>query len=465
MWYKYEVVDENLFLKAVSPIDGRYFQTTFPLNRYFSEYALYKYRIFAEVKYLFFFLKNILKQKIAPDTKNKVLKFVDDFDIDEAVKMKKIEEEIKHDVKAVEYYLQPVLKKLGLERAEYLHFGLTSEDINSIAYGLSLRDALREIMIPEIEKLLNKIEELADLYKEVPMIARTHGQMAVPTTMGKELVVFAVRIKKEVENLKLIEIEAKLTGAVGNYNALVSAFPKIDWVEKGDEFINSLGLSANHFTTQILPADCYVKVFQSLSLINSILIGFDQDMWRYISDDYFKQELNEKQVGSSTMPHKINPIDFENSEGNLGIANALFFHLTSKLPISRLQRDLSDSTVKRNIGSVMAYCLLGYKSCLRGLGKISVNKDLLNNEFSSHWEIITEGIQTILRAAGDANAYEEMRKVSQGKKMNQEAMKKIIESLSVSPEIKKRLMEMRPKTYIGLASKLVIKGLKRNEKK
>lgn len=465
MWYKYEVSEDDLSLRAVSPIDGRYHQITFPLYQYFSEFALYKYRLFAEVKYLFFFLENILIIKVDQKTKTGILKFVDDFDVSEAKKMKKIEEEIKHDVKAVEYYLRPVLEKFSLKAMEYLHFGLTSEDINSMAYGLSLKDALKEVIIPEIEKLLNKIGELADAYKEVSMIGRTHGQMAVPTTIGKELVVFAARIKKELKNLKEVKVEAKLTGAVGNYNALVTAFPKVDWIREGDGFINSLGLLPNHFTTQILPADSYVKVFQSLSLINSILIGLDQDMWRYISDDYFKQQLDEKQVGSSTMPHKINPIDFENSEGNLGIANALFSHLILKLPISRLQRDLSDSTVKRNIGSVMAYCLLGYKSCLSGLGKISVNRELLNEELLSHWEIVTEGIQTVLRASGEINAYEEMRKISQGKKMNQKEMKKAIESLSVSSEVKKRLMKITPDNYTGLASKLVVKVLKKDEKK
>jgi len=461
MWYKYEVVEENVFLKAVSPIDGRYHQNTSPLNQYFSEYALYKYRLFAEVKYLLFFLKNILKRKISKKTKAEILKFVADFDVSEAEKIKKIEEEIRHDVKAVEYYLRPVLEKLGLEAAEYLHFGLTSEDINSMAYGLMLRDALKEIMIPEMKKLLLKIGTLADVYQNTAMIARTHGQVAVPTTLGKELVVFVVRIKNELKNLSEIQIEAKLTGAVGNYNALVAAYPEIDWITLGDKFIESLGLKANHFTTQILPSDNYVKIFQSLNLINSIIIGFDQDMWRYISDDYFIQELvDEKQVGSSTMPHKINPIDFENSEGNLGLANALLTHLITKLPISRLQRDLTDSTVKRNIGSVMAYCLLGYRSCLTGLGKVRANEEKLKEELLNHFEVVSEGIQTILRRSGDANAYEELRKVSQGKQLNSAELEKIVKGLKVSPEIKKKLRELTPDIYVGLAQILVNQALK-----
>jgi adenylosuccinate lyase len=459
------VPEEDLSLSAVSPIDGRYHTTTFPLSQYFSEYALYKYRLYAEVKYLLFFLKTVLKRRVDRQVETEILKFISGFNLKEAKKIKKIEEETKHDVKAVEYYLKPVISRLGLDAAEYLHFGLTSEDINSIAYGLALKEALSEIIIPEMEKLLDKVEQLAGIYKETSMPARTHGQIAVPTTMGKELVVFTVRIKKELRNLSEILPEAKLTGAVGNYNALRVAFPLIDWVSVGDRFINSLGLSPNHFTTQILPPDNYVKIFQSLNLINSILIGFNQDMWRYISDDYFKQQIDEKQVGSSTMPHKVNPIDFENSEGNLGIANALLQHLISKLPISRLQRDLSDSTVKRNIGSALAYCLLGYRSCFSGLGKITINVDLLNEKLSNHWEMVTEGVQTVLRSIGNSHAFEDMKKASQGKQLNQEELEEIIRSLPVSIEIKKRLIKLTPHSYIGLASQLVKKALNEDNKK
>lgn len=455
---------EDLSLKAVSPIDGRYYQITFPLSQYFSEFALYKYRIYVEVKYLLFFLKKILKRKISSTIENNILKFISNFDLVEAQKIKTLEEETKHDVKAVEYYLNPIVTKLGLDAAEYLHFGLTSEDVNFIAYGLSLRATLKDVLLPEIEKLIGKIEQLAYINKKTTMLARTHGQMAIPTTMGKELIVFAVRLKKELNNLKQIKIEAKLTGAVGNYNALHTAFPRINWIAAGDKFVDSLGLSANHFTTQIMPYDNYIKIFQSFSLINSILISFDQDMWRYISDDYFKQQFEEKQVGSSTMPHKVNPIDFENSEGNLGIANALLGHFIVKLPINRLQRDLTDSTIRRNFGSALAYCLLGYRSCQTGLGKVTVNLDLLDQQLSQHWEVITEGIQTILRTSGNSHAYEDLRKISQGKQLCQTEMTAFINTLLVDSETKKKLAKLTPYSYVGLASQLVTKALKKNEK-
>lgn len=459
------MLEEDLSLKAVSPIDGRYYLVTSPLSQYFSEYALYRYRIYAELEYLLFFLKTVLKRKVSKQAETEALKFVSNFDLSEAKKIKAIEKETRHDVKAVEYYLRPIVNKLGLDAVEYLHFGLTSEDVNSIAYGLILKNALKEIIVPEIEKLINQIEKLANRYQKLPMLARTHGQVAVPTTLGKELIVFAVRVTNELQNLKLVQIEAKLTGAVGNYNALYATFPKINWVAAGDRFIKSLGLAANHFTTQILPADRYVKVFQSLDLINSIIIGFDQDMWRYISDDYFKQRLDENQVGSSTMPHKINPIDFENSEGNLGIANALLRHLSSKLPISRLQRDLSDSTVKRNIGSALTYSLLGYRSSSSGLGKVTANESLLKGELSNHWEVISEGIQTILRADGNYHAYEDIKEIFQGKQLNQQKIDKLFQSLSVSSEVKKRLNKLTPYSYTGLAQQLVRMALKRKSEK
>lgn len=448
-------------LVSVSPIDGRYQKITSIISEYFSEYAIYKFRVLAEIKYLLYFLKNFLKRKIDPLKEKKLLKFAADFNPEEAQKIKEIEAKTRHDVKAVEYYLQPIIDRLLPHSLEFIHFGLTSEDINSIAYGLAIQGTLTNVLIPSLNHLTQTIFSKAHKYKALPILGRTHGQPAVPTTLGKELVVFAVRLQKEIKRLKQIRVEAKLTGAVGNYNALYVINPQTNWISWGDKFIASLGLIPNHVTTQIIPADSYVRVFQSLALINTILIGFDQDLWRYISDDYFKQEVIENQAGSSTMPQKVNPIDFENSEGNLGLANALLDFFNAKLPISRLQRDLSDSTVKRNIGCSLAYCLIGYDSCIKGLTKITANKEKLKRELSNHSEIVTEGIQTILRSAGNADAYEIIKKSSRGKQFTQKDLAKIIMLLPVNSTIKKKLCKLTPLTYLGLATKIVDQSIQR----
>lgn len=455
--------NKSLLLKAISPLDGRYNTVVSPLNEYFSEYALYKYRVFAEVKYLIYFLRTVRKQKISEDTVKKLNKFLSEFSVAEADKIKQIEEKIRHDVKAVEYYLQPIMKKIGLGDTEFLHFGLTSEDINSIAYGLAIKTALQAIIIPELSALISDLTNIARTYKGVPMPARTHGQVAVPTTFGKEIIVFAARLAKETEHLARLQPEAKLTGAVGNYNALLAAYPETDWIRFGDEFIRSLGLTSNHITTQIIPADSYIKIFQSLELINSVLIGLDQDMWRYISDGYVKQKVTKHEVGSSTMPQKVNPIDFENSEGNLGIANALLAHFSLKLPISRLQRDLSDSTVKRNIGSAFAYSFLGYHSCRRGLFKIEINKAVLEKELSDHWETVTEGIQTLLRLEKNGKAYETVKDFSRGKEICQKDIEEFIESLDVDAVAQKKFKKLTPQSYTGLAEKIVDDFLRREK--
>lgn len=454
------MVDEFSSLTAVSPIDGRYHSDTFSLSNYFSEFALIKYRVEVEVRFLIFFVTRVLKKKLSEAQEKKLHDIYLKFDLDDAQRVKEIESETKHDVKAVEYFLQEKLSLIKVGFTEYLHFGLTSEDTNSLALGLMLKHASEQLLFPQLSSLLTELTKSAVKYKAIPMLARTHGQPAVPTTVGKELIVYATALRNEFINLKKVQIEGKLSGAVGNFNALQLAYPKLNWLKLSDQFITSLGLKPNHFTTQILPADSYVKFFQSLEFINTIIIGFNQDMWRYISDEYFVQTVKEKEVGSSTMPQKVNPIHFENSEGNLGLANALLHHFITKLPISRLQRDLSDSTVKRNFGSALAYCLLAYKSCQRGLSRISPNKALLQIELLKHFEVVTEGVQTLLRTSGDSTAYEKLKAFSRGKKITQESLTNFINSLHIDSQTQNKLLSLTPLTYLGLAEQLVEAGAK-----
>ncbi|MEO8581385.1 MAG: adenylosuccinate lyase [Patescibacteria group bacterium] len=445
---------------ALSPLDGRYFKETAPLTNYFSEFALNKFRIEAEIKFLVFFIRHVLNKEMNVGDEKKLHQIFSQFDLAEAQKLKQIESKIKHDVKAVEYYIRQKLRESKLSYEQYVHFGLTSEDTNSLAQALMLQTACRQVLFPQLTTLINEIAKMAEKYKALPMLARTHGQPAIPTTVGKELIIFAIRLHKEFKNLQSIPIEAKMGGAVGNFTSLHTAFPKLNWLALSDQFITSLGLQPNHWTTQILPADSYTKLFQSFELINTILISFDQDMWRYISDEYFLQRVEQNEVGSSTMPQKVNPIHFENSEGNLGLANAMFQYFATKLPISRLQRDLSDSTVKRNFGSAFGYCLLGYTSCQRGLSRVQPNTEKLQTELLAHWEITTEGIQTLLRLSGDTTAYEKLKTLSRGKKIDQESLRKFIHSLEVDDQVKKKLTQLTPLTYLGLAQQLVEVGIK-----
>ena len=438
---------------------GRYHETVAPLSEFFSEYALNKYRIEVEIKYLLFFLEKVLKQPLPSKQKKQVLSIIANFTLTQANIIKEIEQTTRHDVKAVEYYIRDQLNSLGIPVEEYIHFALTSEDTNSMAVSLSLKQASEKILIPTLVDLYRAIARLAKTCKSTVMLARTHGQPAVPTTLGKEMIIYALRIKKLVKELESFPIEAKLTGAVGNFNAFHATYPKTNWLKLSDQFIISLGLTPNHFTTQILPADNSVRFFQVIELINAILIGFDQDIWRYISDGYFLQKLKPGEVGSSTMPQKINPIDFENSEGNLGLANALFHHFSTKLPISRLQRDLSDSTVKRNVGSAFGYSLIAYQSTLRGLQKISPNTAKIKQELDNHYEVVAEGIQTVLRSTGDKQAYEKLKAFSQGKAVTAESVAEFISSLSISDTLKKSLLDITPFSYIGLAVELVDEGL------
>jgi adenylosuccinate lyase len=444
---------------ALSPLDGRYRSKTNNLACHFSESALIKYRVFIEISYLLFISKNKIIPKI-DKAKQKVLmdlyRNLNDLDL---VRIKEIERKVGHDVKAIEYFLREKFEALGIGWQEFIHIGLTSEDINNLSYSLAIKESLEKIIIPELKKIIKIITKLAEKYKEAVMLARTHGQAAVPTTVGKELIVFAQRLFVEVENLRKIEIEGKLNGAVGNFNAHVAVYPEFSWIKMSREFVESLGLKANIYTTQILFPDSYVRVFQSLSLINTILIGFCQDMWRYVSDNYLLQKIDSSKVGSSTMPQKVNPIDFENCEGNCGMANALLKFFNEKLPISRLQRDLSDSTVKRNIGCAFGYCLVAYQSVQTGLMKISVNEKELERVLSQHWEVITEGIQTILRSEGNEKAYEDLKMFAMGKKLGEKEVEKFIEQLEVSKKVKEKLRKLNPFSYVGLAEKIAEEGI------
>ena len=448
-------------LSAITPLDGRYREKLSDTFIYFSEYALIRYRVIVELQYYYFFCTRILHKKVS---QNIITTLINAFDEKKAAKVKVIEKRINHDVKAVEYYVRDILTKKKLGAVAYVHFALTSEDVNALAYGLMLRDARKYVVVPHLKLLVETLSAMAKTYADVPMLARTHGQAAVPTTMGKELLNFAMRLHKALQDLKNLPIEGKLNGAVGNYNAHVVGFPHVDWVKESDAFITSLGLVPNHYTTQIIPADSQIQVFQRVKLINTILIGLSQDMWRYISDGYFIQEIKKHEVGSSTMPQKVNPINFENAEGNLGLANATLEFLSEKLPISRLQRDLSDSTVKRSIGTALATSVLGYLSLQKGLERVSVDVQKLEDDLLNHWEIVTEGIQTVLRTIGDTEAYEKVKAFARGKSIQEKDIHAFIETLSVSPSIKNRLKKITPLSYVGLSNILVQKGLQEMEK-
>ncbi|HNW52047.1 MAG TPA: adenylosuccinate lyase, partial [Prolixibacteraceae bacterium] len=386
-------------LTAISPIDGRYRSKVSELEDYFSEYALIKYRVFVEVEYFLALCAIPLPQLSDFDrSKSEALRSIyKDFTTDDAQRIKEIEKTTNHDVKAVEYFLKEKFDSLDLKKfKEFIHFGLTSQDINNTAVPCSLRDALREVYYPQLEKLIDKLEELASSWDEIPMLAHTHGQPASPTRLGKEIRVFIERLNVQIELVKSIPVYAKFGGATGNLNAHAVSFPDIDWVKFANDFCNnSLQLERSQYTTQIAHYDNYGAIFDNLKRINTILLDLDRDFWTYISMEYFKQKIKKGEIGSSAMPHKVNPIDFENSEGNIGLANALFEHLSSKLPVSRLQRDLTDSTVLRNIGIPIAHSLISISSTLKGLDKLLLNIDAINNDLERNWSVVAEAIQTI----------------------------------------------------------------------
>jgi len=450
-------------LSAISPIDGRYAGQTLELIPYFSEFALIRYRTLMECEYLIALVEN-KKLNIKPlsQKEKKIIRgFYENMTLEEAMLVKGYEATTNHDVKSVEYYLKEKLKDAKLvSYIEWVHFALTSEDTNNLSYALLMQESIRDVIVPFMTKVEREFEMLAKQHKDLPMLSRTHGQSASPTTLGKEFKVFSWRLSRQIEILRKHVMLTKVSGATGNYHAHIAAFPKVDWATFSSKFIKSLGslrnvkLEQNPLTTQIESHDTVAEVCDALRRANTVLLSTDQDLWRYISDAWIVQKPKAGEVGSSTMPHKVNPIDFENSEGNFGIANALLTHFSSKLPVSRLQRDLTDSTVFRNIGVAFAHSLLGYKSLLKGLSKIGVSEVKILEDLNSHPEIVSEGIQTILRAEGVAMPYEKLKELTRGKKVTMGDIAVFIDSLEVSLELKKRLKKITPENYIGLAAKL-----------
>lgn len=440
-------------LTAISPIDGRYRAQLHALAPYFSEFGLIRYRVLVEVKYFLLLSEKgffQLPENIKPEDLNRIY---EDFSPADAQHIKNTEKTTNHDVKAVEYFLKEKLSELGAGHlTEWVHFGLTSQDINNTAIPLSWKEALHEVYLPALEQTIEKLKEQAQSWKQIPMLARTHGQPASPTMLGKEWMVFVDRIEGQLRALKGIPHKAKFGGATGNFNAHHIAFPGTDWVAFGNELVNEkLGLSRTRFTTQIEPYDALAAQCDALKRINNILIDLARDVWTYISMEYFRQQTKAGEVGSSAMPHKVNPIDFENAEGNLGIANALYEHLSAKLPISRLQRDLTDSTVLRNLGMPLAHSLLALRSLQKGLGKLLLNEDKLKSDLEANWPVVAEAIQTILRREGYPQPYEALKDLTRGKSsITQKDMHEFIDRLNVSPELKAELKAITPHNYTGV---------------
>jgi adenylosuccinate lyase len=442
-------------LTAISPIDGRYRKKIKTLSNYFSELALIKYRIKIEVEYFI----SLVELKINPllefeEKKNSELRnLYKKFNQTDALKVKEIEAKINHDVKAVEYFIKDKFKNLNLEKySEFIHFGLTSQDINNTAIPLSLKDAINEEYLPLLNKLILKLNELSNNWKNIPLLAKTHGQPASPTRFGKEIEVFTKRLEIQINQFLKIPFSAKFGGATGNFNAHVIAYPKINWLKFGDNFVNKkLGLKRSYPTTQIEHYDNMASIFDSMKRINNILMDLSRDIWMYISMNYLSQKINSNEIGSSAMPHKINPIDFENAEGNIGIANSFFEHLSSKLPISRLQRDLTDSTVLRNIGIPISHSMIAFINLLNGLNKISPNKLVIKNDLNDNWVVIAEAIQTILRRENYPNPYETLKNLTRtNKKITKKSLHEFIDSLNLDINIKHELKLISPHNYTGI---------------
>jgi adenylosuccinate lyase len=446
-------------ITAISPIDGRYASKVEALSDCFSEYALIRNRVKVEVLWLLALCaepKIVECRALTIEEEQFLSAIVDRFTPEEADKVKEIEKVTNHDVKAVEYYLKEQINGTSLEGlSEFLHFACTSEDINNLSHALMLKDGL-QALIPLQTQIDNVLSNLANEFKNVPMLARTHGQTASPTTIGKELAVFVARLRRQGESIADVEILGKLNGAVGNFNAHLSAYPQVDWVALSRKVIEGeLGLKQNLFTTQIEPHDYMAELFDALSRWNTILVDLNRDIWTYVAMAYFGQKTVAGEIGSSTMPHKVNPIDFENSEGNCGLANAVFGHLSAKLPISRLQRDLTDSTVIRNMGVGFGYSMIAYHSTLKGLGKLKLNEQNLEADLDSSWEVLAEPIQTVMRKAGIEKPYEKLKELTRGQQINRETIRDFIEGLELSVEDKKRLIEMTPASYVGMAPGIV----------
>ncbi|WP_318513929.1 adenylosuccinate lyase [Photobacterium leiognathi] len=449
-------------LTAVSPVDGRYGSKTSALRSIFSEFGLLKYRTIVEIRWL---------QKLAatdaivevPAFSAEANAFLDriaaEFSEEDALRIKTIERTTNHDVKAVEYFLKEKVAEVPELHAvnEFIHFACTSEDINNLSHALMLTEAREKAMLPEVRNVIDAIKDLANQFRDIPMLTRTHGQPASPSTMGKEMANVAYRMERQYKQIENVEILGKINGAVGNYNAHLSAYPEIDWHQYSEEFVTSLGITWNPYTTQIEPHDYIAELFDAFARFNTILLDFDRDVWGYIALGHFKQKTIAGEIGSSTMPHKVNPIDFENSEGNLGLANAIFGHLAQKLPVSRWQRDLTDSTVLRNLGVGCGYAIIAYTSTLKGISKLEVNAEALAAELDKNWEVLAEPVQTVMRRYGIEKPYEKLKELTRGKRVDGEGMRIFIDGLELPEHEKARLKELTPANYIGDAVKLTDK--------
>ena len=443
-------------LTAISPVDGRYQNKTDVLRPIFSEYGLFRFRVLVEIEWLKKLSKNSNIKEIGSFSTSSVSlldSIKNNFSIDDAKQIKKIEKITNHDMKAVEYFIRekiqsdPKLKNVS----QFIHFACTSEDINNLSYALMLKDARENILLPKLQKLIIILQEMSDSYASIPMLSRTHGQTASPTTLGKEMAIYVYRALRQMKQFENIELLGKLNGAVGNFNAHFAAYPDINWMSLSKEFIEELGLTWNPYTTQIESHDYMAEYFHTLARTNTILIDLCRDLWGYISLNYFNLKPIKGEVGSSTMPHKVNPIDFENAEGNFGVAHSIFEHLAMKLPISRWQRDLSDSTVLRNAGVGIAHTIIALDSTVAGLSKIDINKDVIHEELEDSWEVLTEPIQTVMRRYNIDNAYEKLKELSRGQKINKEILHNFIEQLDIPNDAKSRLKELNPSNYLGNA--------------
>lgn len=452
-------------LTTISPIDGRYQNKTDALRPIFSEYGLFRFRVQVEIEWLKALANHSGIKEIAPFSKKSISildKIKNDFSVADAKAIKKIEKTTNHDVKAVEYFIRDqIMSYRALKQAsQFIHFACTSEDINNLSHALMLKEARDVVLLPKIEETISVLKSLSKKYAATPMLSRTHGQTASPTTLGKEIGVYIHRLLRQKKQLGKIELLGKMNGAVGNFNAHLSAYPKVNWMSLSKNFVTGLGLDWNPHTTQIESHDYMAEYFHVLSRTNTILIDLSRDIWSYISLGYFKLKLKKGEIGSSTMPHKVNPIDFENAEGNLGLANGIFEHLAQKLPTSRWQRDLTDSTVLRNMGVGIAHTLIAFDSYLKGLSKLDINPEALDQDLEQSWEVLAEPIQTVMRRYGIDNAYEQLKELTRGQNINQETLRHFIEQLEIPNDAKARLQELTPQNYIGNAeaqAKLVSK--------
>lgn len=447
-------------LTAVSPVDGRYGEKVSPLRNIFSEYGLLKFRVEVEVRWLQKLAATAEIQEVPAfdaDANAYLDAIVADFNENDAARIKIIERTTNHDVKAVEYFLKEKVADVPALHAvsEFIHFACTSEDINNLSHALMLETARRDVILPYWKQLIEAVKDLAHQYRDIPLLSRTHGQPATPSTLGKEMANVAYRMARQLRQLEQVEILGKINGAVGNYNAHLAAYPDVDWHQLSESFVTSLGINWNPYTTQIEPHDYIAELFDCIARFNTSLIDFDRDIWGYIALNHFKQKTIAGEIGSSTMPHKVNPIDFENSEGNLGLANAVMQHLATKLPVSRWQRDLTDSTVLRNLGVGVGYALIAYQATLKGIAKLEVNRDRLLAELDQNWEVLAEPIQTVMRRYGIEQPYEKLKELTRGKRVDAAGMQAFIDSLALPEEEKTRLKQMTPANYLGRAVQMV----------